>query len=80
MTNPAGMSYADLTEAFLGRGDLIDVLFGRETALENAIDGMDATIGRVKALVSNWQGGTGHTDSDKFVSIADLKTALKEPS
>ena len=36
-----------------------------------------ATIERVKALISNWQGGTGHTDNNRFVSIADLRAALE---
>jgi hypothetical protein len=36
----------------------------------------DATIERVRALIDRWQGGTGHSDGNKFVSIADLKAAL----
>ena len=36
-----------------------------------------AALARVKALIDGWQGGTGHTDSNRFVSVADIKAALK---
>jgi len=42
----------------------------------------DATIERVRALLNGWQSslvGNGYTDSNKFVSIADIRAAL-EPS
>lgn len=46
--------------------------------LQNRVDAAEAAQARVKALIDGWQGGTGHTDNNKFVSIADLKVALAD--
>jgi len=48
--------------------------------LRATIKERDETIARVKALIDGWMGGTGHTDNNKFVSIANLKAALKDLS
>jgi hypothetical protein len=42
------MTYAELTEAYLGRGDLIDALNAHEEMLASAIDELDSTIERIK--------------------------------
>ena len=49
MSNPTGWSYAELTEAFLGRGDLIDALYEQQETMGDAIDGMDTKIECLKS-------------------------------
>jgi len=38
------LSYAELNDAFLGRGDLIDALYEQQETMGDAIDGMDTKI------------------------------------
>ena len=45
------------------------------TSAEN--ERLKAALERVQALVDRWQGGTGHLDTNKFVSVADIHAALE---
>ena len=69
MTNPTGLTYAELTEAFLERGDLIDALHEQEEASASAIDGMDGKIEhlhgkieRLNATIRQLQEMAQHTN------------------
>ena len=84
------MNYAELTEAYLGRGDLIDALNEQEKTMAEAIDEMDtkiedlnATIDRVYALGAQWEQARDEHGS-QFVAlnavIADLYDALMGPT
>lgn len=36
-----------------------------------------AALERIQALLDRWMGGTGHLDTNKFVSVADIRAALQ---
>ena len=73
----AGMNYAELAEAFLARGDVIEALTAeRDRALATIerqqvrVAERDATIARVKALCDN---GVGCGDA---IFVSDIRTAI----
>lgn len=75
MSDPTGWTYAELTEAFLGRGDLIDALYEQQETMGDAIDGMDTkiehlndTIERVKVML-DWRWGQSSEVDDLIDDI-----------
>ena len=68
----------------IDRGDELEKLRAKVAHLQEVnallrltVDNQADTLARVQALLDDWVGGTGHTDNNRFVSLADLKFALR---
>ena len=70
------MAKTEYDKAIKSLVDLSKISAGYQARAEKA----EAALARVRALIASWQGGTGHADNNRFVSIADLRAALKEPT
>jgi hypothetical protein len=62
MTDPTGLSYAELTEAFLARGDLLEKVYAAVEAQTATADGLHAAIGRLNGHLVQLQEMAQHTN------------------
>jgi hypothetical protein len=81
MTNPTGLTYAELTEAFLERGDLLETLQNRQETLHDKNTMQAATIERLRATIERVRALTGYYDLNSGSAYAyvaaDIRAALE---
>ena len=73
----AALAKTEYDKAIKSLVDLSKISAGYQARAEKA----EAALARVRALCADygWQVGIEHADNNRFVSIADLRVAMKEP-